>query len=112
MTSIEKYHAVLKEHAAKQGLIMNPDWDTVKPLLEGLLRRGELDVVRTCPCRISSGDVQKDRDIVCPCVYAKPDIEEYGTCYCNLFASQDWIDGKVPHVPVPERRPPEKTLAL
>jgi ferredoxin-thioredoxin reductase catalytic chain len=112
MTPMEKYHKALKEHAAKQGLIMNPDWDTVKPLLEGLLRRGELDGVRTCPCRIASGELGKDRDIVCPCVYAKPDIEEFGTCYCNLFASQDWIDGKIPHMPVPERRPPEKTLAL
>jgi len=54
--------------------------------------------------------LEKDKDIVCPCVYAKPDIEEYGACYCWLYVSEDWNAGDVPHVQVPERRPVEKIL--
>lgn len=110
--TVERYHEVLKKHTEKQGLIMNPDWEVVRPLLEGLLTNGERHGLRTCPCRSAAGDRVKDLDIVCPCVYAKPDIEEYGACYCWLFVSQGWIDGTTPHVQVPERRPPWKTLGL
>ena len=110
MTSLDKYHETLKRHAAKQGLTMSEDWDEVRPLLEGLLRNGERYGLRTCPCRPASGVKEKDLDIVCPCVYAKPDVDEHGACYCWLFVSRQWADGTIPHVQVPERRPPEKPL--
>ncbi len=110
MTSVEKYHESLKKFAPAKGLILNTDWEIVKPLLEGLLQNGERYGVRTCPCRVASGDREKDLDIICPCEYAKPDIEEYGACYCWLFVSQDWIDSKVPHLQIPERRSIEKIL--
>ena len=61
-----------------------------------------------CPCRLASGDREGDKDIICPCVYREPDVEEYGSCYCNLYVSQEWNQGKIPHAYVPERRPPEK----
>jgi len=50
----------------------------------------------------------KDKDIICPCVYRDDDIREYGSCYCNLYVSKEWNEGKIPHTFVPERRPPEK----
>lgn len=108
--TVEQYHDVLKKFAPKQGLILNNDWEIVRPLLEGLLRNGERYGYRSCPCRPAAGVLEKDRDIVCPCIYAKPDIEEYGACYCWLYVSEDWNAGKVPHVQVPERRPVEKIL--
>lgn len=108
--TVEQYHDVLKKFAPKQGLILNNDWEIVRPLLEGLLRNGERYGYRSCPCRPAAGVLEKDRDIVCPCVYAKPDIEEYGACYCWLYVSEDWNAGKAPHVQVPERRPVEKIL--
>ena len=37
-----------------------------------------------------------------------PDIEEFGSCYCNLYVSKEWNEGEIPHEYVPERRPPEK----
>jgi ferredoxin-thioredoxin reductase catalytic subunit len=37
-----------------------------------------------------------------------PDIEEYGSCYCNLYVSEDWNEGRISREYVPERRPPEK----
>ncbi|MDZ7339049.1 MAG: ferredoxin:thioredoxin reductase [candidate division KSB1 bacterium] len=110
--TVEQYYEALKKFAPTRGLILNPDWEVVRPLLEGLLKNGERYGLRTCPCRPATGDPDKDSDIVCPCVYAKPDIEEYGACYCWLYVSQDWIDGKVPHVQIPERRPVERTLDL
>jgi ferredoxin-thioredoxin reductase catalytic subunit len=37
-------------------------------------------------------------------------VAEYGSCYCNLYVSEDWNAGKIPHDFVPERRPPEKII--
>ena len=42
------------------------------------------------------------------CDYREPDVAEYGSCYCNLYVSKEWLEGKIPHEYVPERRPPEK----
>lgn len=110
--TVEKYYEVLKKFAPTQGLILNPDWEIVEPLLMGLLVNGERYTYRTCPCRPAAGVFEKDKDIICPCVYARPDIEEYGACYCWLYVSRDWIDNKIPHKQIPERRPPEKTLDI
>lgn len=110
MMSIEQYFETLKKFAPKQGLILNNDWEIVRPLLEGLLANGERYKYRTCPCRPATGVLDKDRDIICPCEYAKADIEEHGACYCWLYVSEAWNAGTAPHVHVPERRPPEKTL--
>ena len=60
-----------------------------------------------CPCRLSSGNREKDRDIICPCVYRTEDVAEFGSCYCNLYVSREWNEGKIAHEYVPERRPVE-----
>jgi len=112
MTPVEKYHVSLKKFAPTKGLILNKNWEVVEPLLEGLLKNGERYGMRTCPCRLATGEREKDKDIICPCLYAKPDIEEYGACYCWLFVSDEWNENKIPHLRVPERRPIEKILDL
>ncbi|MCI0515573.1 ferredoxin:thioredoxin reductase [candidate division KSB1 bacterium] len=110
--TIEKYYEVLKKYAPTQGLILNPDWEVVSPLLQGLLTNGARYGYRTCPCRPATGVLEKDRDIVCPCAYAKADIAEFGACYCWLYVSQAWIENQIPRRQIPERRPPEKIWDL
>jgi len=63
-----------------------------------------------CPCRLASEERDSDKDIICPCVYRKPDVEEYGSCYCSLYVSKEWNEGTIEKQYVPERRPPEKTF--
>ena len=65
-----------------------------------------------CPARAdsASGAYEKDRDIICPCVYRPPDVKEFGSCYCGLYVSREWNEDKVRRVYVPERRPKEKLL--
>ncbi|MBW1890834.1 MAG: ferredoxin:thioredoxin reductase, partial [Deltaproteobacteria bacterium] len=46
--------------------------------------------------------------IICPCAYRKPDVAEFGSCYCNLYVSEAWNQGKISEEYIPERRPPEK----
>jgi ferredoxin-thioredoxin reductase catalytic subunit len=110
MTAEELYEK-LKKIQEPQGLYFNKDHGMVMDLLNSLLINKERYGYTACPCRLASGVYEIDRDIICPCVYAKPDIEEHGSCFCGLYVSQAWNDGSIPHVTVPERRPQEKTLA-
>ena len=106
----EQLYNKLKVPQEKKGLIFNKDRLKTLELLEGLLVNRERYGYMSCPCRLASGDVENDRDIICPCVYCQPDIEEFGSCYCNLYVSKKWNEGAIPQEYVPERRSPDKTV--
>ena len=107
MDAQELYERMKKVQEAK-GYYFNKDRERTMELLEALLVNKDRHGYMGCPCRLVSGDREADRDIICPCVYSVPDIEEYGSCYCNLYVSKEWNDGQIPHDYVPERRPPDK----
>ncbi len=104
----EELYQMLKKSQEPKGYYFNNDRQRVMDLMEALLVNKARYGYMACPCRLASGDKEKDRDIICPCVYREADVAEYGSCYCNLYVSQDWNQGKTPHRYVPERRPPEK----
>jgi len=106
--TVDEYHEILKKFAPKIGLIFNPDPEIVMPLVAGLLANKNRYGYPSCPCRLACGEYDNDKDIICPCDYARPDIEEFGKCYCELYVNQDFIDGKIPNQRVPERRPMDK----
>jgi ferredoxin-thioredoxin reductase catalytic subunit len=110
MNEVEKLYEMLKKIQEAKGYFFNKDRDRVYDLLEALLINKNRYGYMSCPCRLASGQREKDQDIICPCVYRAPDVEEYGSCYCNLYVSRDWNEGIVLSVYVPERRPPEKYL--
>ncbi|MBW2593158.1 MAG: ferredoxin:thioredoxin reductase [Deltaproteobacteria bacterium] len=103
-----KLYENLKKVQEPKGYYFNRNMDTVMELLEALLVNKERYGYMACPCRLACGDRDSDRDIICPCVYRKPDVAEYGSCYCNLYVSKEWNEEKIEHEYVPERRPPEK----
>ncbi len=107
MNAQELYERMKKMQEPK-GFYFNKDKERTFELLEALIANKERCGYMGCPCRLLSGDPKYDRDIICPCEYSVPDIEEYGSCYCNLYVSKDWNDKKIPHEYVPERRPAEK----
>ncbi len=108
MNEAEKLYEMLKKVQEPKGYFFNKDRERVFDLLEALLINKKRYGYMCCPCRLASGDKEKDRDIICPCVYRVPDVEEFGSCYCNLYVSSDWNEGKIPESYVPERRPAEK----
>jgi ferredoxin-thioredoxin reductase catalytic chain len=107
---IEELYENLKKIQEPKGYYFNQDKKTVFELLEGLIENKERYGYMVCPCRLSAGERDKDKDIICPCVYREPDVEEFGSCYCNLYVSKEWNEDKIPREYVPERRPPEKML--
>ena len=99
------YQKIGKE-AEDSGYHLNPDADFTKDLVRGLLQNEKRYGYRACPCRLASGDTEEDLDIVCPCDYRDPDLNDYGACYCALYVSDEVLKGKKRAVSIPERRPP------
>lgn len=108
MNEVEKLYETLKKVQEQKGFYFNKNKERVHELLRSLLVNKDRYGYMSCPCRLSSGDREKDQDIICPCVYREPDVNEFGSCYCNLYVSQEWNEEKLPHEYIPERRPPEK----
>jgi ferredoxin-thioredoxin reductase catalytic chain len=110
MNEVEKLYETLKNLQEPRGYFFNADKEKVFELLEGLITNRKRYGYMCCPCRLAANDRQHDKDIICPCIYRVPDVAEYGACYCELYVSQEWNEGKIPHQYVPERRPPEKLI--
>jgi ferredoxin-thioredoxin reductase catalytic subunit len=107
---VEKLYEQLKKTQEAQGYYFNEDKARTMELLEALLYNRERYGYMACPCRLASGNRENDKDIICPCIYRKPDVAEFGSCYCNLYVTPEWNEEKIPREYVPERRPPEKII--
>jgi ferredoxin-thioredoxin reductase catalytic subunit len=100
----EKLYEILEKYAMSRGWELNRDKEFVFELLKGLLKNEERYGYRSCPCRLASGDRKADADIICPCIYSAEDIKEYGRCYCGLYVTKQYNEGKIKQNIVPERR--------
>lgn len=107
---VDQLHAALKKSQEARGYFFNKDKDLVFELLEALLKNKDRYGYMACPCRLAANDRDHDKDIICPCVYRKPDVEEFGACFCGLYVSPELHRGEVEAEYVPERRPPEKMI--
>jgi len=128
---IEEKVSALRKDAESGGYFLNPDAGFVWQLARGLCINEKRYGYPSCPCRLAVGRREEDRDIICPCDYrdpdleefgacycalyvspsvaqgktADPDLEEFGACYCALYVSPSVAQGKTAPLPVPERRP-------
>jgi ferredoxin-thioredoxin reductase catalytic subunit len=102
----DKLYERLKKEAEAGGYHLNPDVEFAKGLSESLLVNEKRYGYWNCPCRLSSGDKQKDLDIICPCDYRDPDLAEHDACYCALYVSGRVVSGGIKAHSIPERRPP------
>lgn len=108
MITLDKVRQRAESDAHTYGYVLNPDPDFLRDLLEGLKSNEERYGYPSCPCRLASGKLEFDRDMICPCDYRDPDVKEFGFCYCGLYVRKDIVKGKTPIKPIPERRPAEK----
>jgi ferredoxin-thioredoxin reductase catalytic subunit len=110
---IDRLYAKLRAEAESGGYHINPDLPMTRELLNGLLVNEKRYGYPSCPCRLASGNKDDDLDIICPCDYRDPDLDDYNACYCSLYVSRGVVEGKVKIGSIPERRPPrEKRLKM
>ncbi len=75
------------EYARKAGIKLNPDKKIVGGVVKGLFKHKKEKGEFYCPCRIPTGDKEKDKEIICPCVFHRGEIELQNHCKCLLFVS-------------------------
>ena len=74
-----------KGYAHKHGWSINKDEKQLGTVIRGLVRNKTKFGRPYCPCRLRSGDEEKDRAIECPCVHHKEEVATQGHCHCNLY---------------------------
>jgi ferredoxin-thioredoxin reductase catalytic subunit len=74
-----------KEYAQKNGLKTNPDYDIVVFAIKGLAQNKKEYGIQYCGCQKVTGNKEKDKDIICPCIHRTLDIQKKGSCKCGLF---------------------------
>jgi ferredoxin-thioredoxin reductase catalytic subunit len=75
-------------YASSIEIKINPDKKISEGVAEGLLMKKKKFGDIYCPCRIVTKNKEKDKEIVCPCVFHRGEIELEGHCKCNLFVSR------------------------
>jgi ferredoxin-thioredoxin reductase catalytic chain len=78
---VDKLYVRLKAEAEASGYHLNPEVAFTKELAKGLLVNKKRFGYQACPCRLASGKREDDIDIICPCDYRDPDLDDYDTCY-------------------------------
>jgi ferredoxin-thioredoxin reductase catalytic subunit len=103
--TLENTEEFIQNAARHYGWVANPDDEFRGTIAEGLTTNAQRFGYYLCPCRDGDGDRDADADIVCPCVYAGPDIDDYGQCFCGLFLSKEKAaSGDTAVNQIPERR--------
>lgn len=103
---VNDFYQKLKGEIEKYGYNLNPDVEFTKDLLRSILINKKRYGYGACPCRLASGKKEEDIDIICPCDYRDPDLNEYNACYCGLYVSGVILKGEKEVQSIPERRPP------
>jgi len=75
----------LQTYADSKGFKLNENEKALEGIINGLLRNKKFKGDIYCPCRIVTGDKEKDKEIACPCVFHRGEIELQGKCKCTLF---------------------------
>jgi len=102
---IDTIYEKMKTEIEDKGYHFNPDIKFTKELIESLIINENRYGYMACPCRLASGKKEDDLDIICPCDYRDPDLDEFNACYCALYVSQKIVNGILKVKPIPDRRP-------
>ncbi len=77
------------EYAKKTGFVLNKNKRQLDYVIKGLKANEDRHGFRFCVCRVVTGNFEKDKKIICPCIYHKQEIKESGHCLCRLFFSNN-----------------------
>ncbi|MDN3513987.1 MAG: hypothetical protein NG747_06275 [Candidatus Brocadia sp.] len=85
---------MINEYVPYSTYKLNPDINIVDRVVKGLVMRKIKFGHAYCPCRLVIGDEERDKKIICPCVYHAEEIKRDGECHCNLFVRASYQSSK------------------
>lgn len=85
----EEILAWAKDYAASRGWMVNPNEKQLGAVIKGLARSTVRFNEQYCPCRMRTGDTEKDQEIICPCIYHEDEVRNDGHCHCHLFFAKE-----------------------
>jgi ferredoxin-thioredoxin reductase catalytic chain len=90
LNTSEEILKVWGEFADRKGNIkVWEDKESVKQLSLGVLENVKNKGLKYCPCRITTGDPDKDFKLICPCNFLTQQTwKDYGECWCGLFVKR------------------------
>jgi ferredoxin-thioredoxin reductase catalytic subunit len=103
---VDRLFQKLHREAEAGGYHLNPDTPFTQELVKGLLVNEKRYGYWACPCRLAAGKKDEDLDIICPCDYRDPDLDDYGACYCALYVTGAVLKEEQKLQSIPERRLP------
>ncbi|MBN2722695.1 MAG: ferredoxin:glutaredoxin reductase [Deltaproteobacteria bacterium] len=101
--TIESYKKKLIEETSKTVYSLTDDEELLNDLVDGMIINENRYGYPSCPCRMANGDLNTDRDIICPCVYRDSDLAQFGMCYCGLYQTEEFINSGNKIKPIPDR---------
>ncbi len=102
--SVEDTRNFVAMVTAKQGWESNADHEFTESLIEGLTINWNRYGYYLCPCRDTEGSREADTSLICPCVHARPDVAEYGHCFCALYLRAGFTASGHEPSGIPDRR--------
>jgi ferredoxin-thioredoxin reductase catalytic subunit len=77
---------IWERFAEGNDFMLNPDQQKVELLAQGVLSNNRNYGLKYCPCRLTTGDFEKDLLLICPCNFKiQKTWQEKGECWCSLF---------------------------
>lgn len=86
---IAKFRIICEKFCEKNDFQLNPDVEHADMAMEGALEQEKLKGLKYCPCRLQTGEFDKDLELLCPCNFKIQDTwKEKGMCWCGLFVKK------------------------
>jgi len=84
----------LRRFGEANGFKRNPNTSSFMNIVYRLLKNIDEHGYPYCPCRPlrGNGEIELNRDRVCPCIYAKTEVKTRGYCLCGLYWSNEKVE--------------------
>jgi ferredoxin-thioredoxin reductase catalytic subunit len=87
--TVEELVAVWSDFTEGTDFKLADDREMIETLARGELENQKNRGLKYCPCRIITGDFEKDLRLVCPCnFFIQKTWKDYGECWCGLFVKR------------------------
>ncbi|MBW2995382.1 hypothetical protein KY312_03440 [Candidatus Woesearchaeota archaeon] len=78
-----------EKFAENNDFMLNTDRAFIEKVADGVLMNEKNLGMKYCPCRLKSGEFDKDLELLCPCNFKIQDCwQERGECWCGLFVKR------------------------